>query len=98
VRKRWGFSVVMQLLLLPMLFLSGALFPLKGLPAWLAVITRVTLLAYDVDPLRHLVFELQNMPAVVAERFATGTVRAHHLASAHYQQVSRCVTASAGVP
>ncbi len=55
-----------------MLFLSGALFPLKGLPAWLAVITRVALLAYDVDPLRHLVFELQNMLAVVAERFATG--------------------------
>jgi len=62
----------MQLLLLPMLFLSGALFPLKGLPAWLAVITRVALLAYDVDPLRHLVFEPQNMLAVVAERFATG--------------------------
>ena len=53
VQKRWGFSVVMQLLRLPMLFLSGALFQLKGLPAWLAVITRVTLLAYDVDPLRR---------------------------------------------
>jgi ABC-2 type transport system permease protein len=36
-----GFSVVMQLLLFPMLFLSGALFPLKGLPTWLAVITRI---------------------------------------------------------
>ena len=32
IDKMEGFQVVMQMLLLPMLFLSGALFPLNGLP------------------------------------------------------------------
>jgi ABC-2 type transport system permease protein len=72
IQRMEGFSVVMQLLLFPMLFLSGALFPLGGLPTWLAVITRLNPLTYAVDPLRHLVFDLQNMPAAAAERFGTG--------------------------
>ena len=72
IQRMEGFSVVMQLLLFPMLFLSGALFPLKGLPGWLVVIIRLNPLTYAVDPLRHLVFELQHMPPAAAERFAAG--------------------------
>ena len=41
-------------------------------PAWLAVITRLNPLTYAVDPLRHLIFDQQHMPAAAAERFATG--------------------------
>ena len=72
IQKIEGFQVVMQLLLFPMLFLSGALFPLKGLPAWLAVITRLNPLTYAVDPLRHVVFAVQHMPPAAAVRFSTG--------------------------
>jgi len=72
IQRMEGFQVVMQLLLSPMLFLSGALFPLKGLPTWLAVITRVNPLTYAVDPLRHVVFAVQHMPAAAAARFSTG--------------------------
>jgi ABC-2 type transport system permease protein len=72
IQKIEGFQVVMQLLLFPMLFLSGALFPLKGLPAWLAVITRINPLTYAVDPLRHVVFAVQHMPPAAAARFSTG--------------------------
>lgn len=72
IQKIEGFQVVMQLLLFPMLFLSGALFPLKGLPAWLAVITRLNPLTYAVDPLRHVVFAAQHMPPAAAARFSTG--------------------------
>ena len=39
---------------------------------WLAVITRINPLACAVDPLRHLVFALQDMPAAAAARFAVG--------------------------
>ena len=39
---------------------------------WLAVITRINPLTCDVDPLRHLVFALQDMPAAAAARFAAG--------------------------
>jgi ABC-2 type transport system permease protein len=72
IQRIEGFQVVMQLLLFPMLFLSGALFPLKGLPTWLAVITRINPLTYAVDPLRHVVFAVQHMPATAAARFSTG--------------------------
>ena len=72
IQKMEGFQVVMQLVLFPMIFLSGALFPLNGLPGWLAVITRINPLTYAVDPLRHVVFAIQNMPPAAAARFATG--------------------------
>jgi ABC-2 type transport system permease protein len=72
IQRMEGFAVVMQLVLFPMLFLSGALFPLAGLPTWLAVITRINPLTYAVDPLRHLVFAAQHMSPAAAARFPTG--------------------------
>jgi len=45
-----------NLVALPMLLASGALFPLSGLPTWLAVLTRCNPLVYAVDPMRRLVF------------------------------------------
>jgi ABC-2 type transport system permease protein len=70
IQRMEGFSVVMQLLLFPMLFLSGALFPLKGLPDWLTVITRINPLTYAVGPLRQVVFAAQHIPPAAAARFS----------------------------
>ena len=39
-----------------MFFISGALFPVAALPAWLAVLNRLDPLTYAVDPMRRLVF------------------------------------------
>jgi ABC-2 type transport system permease protein len=47
-----GFQMVMNFLVMPLFFLSGAMYPLDGLPAALAVITRLDPLAYGVDGLR----------------------------------------------
>lgn len=47
--------MVMNFVLLPLLFLSGAFFPLNGLPRWLAVLTRLDPAAYAVDALRRTV-------------------------------------------
>ena len=66
-----GFQVVMQLVLFPMLFLSGALFPLEGLPGWLTVLTRVNPLTYAVAPLRQVVFAAQHVPPIAAARFSS---------------------------
>jgi len=72
IEKMESFQVVMQLVLLPMLFLSGAMFPLNGLPVWLSALTRINPLTYAVDPLRHVVFAAQHMPAAAKARFPTG--------------------------
>jgi ABC-2 type transport system permease protein len=47
-----GFQLIMNFLVMPIFFLSGALFPLDGLPAALSIITRLDPLAYGVDGMR----------------------------------------------
>jgi ABC-2 type transport system permease protein len=56
IKQAQTFTWVMQLAVFPMLFLSGALYPVAGLPAWLEVLNRINPLTYAVDPMRHLVF------------------------------------------
>jgi ABC-2 type transport system permease protein len=47
---------IMQMLILPLSFLSGALYPIKGLPGWMAVIVHVNPLTYGVHAVRDTVF------------------------------------------
>jgi ABC-2 type transport system permease protein len=47
-----GFQLIMNFLVMPIFFLSGALFPLTGLPAALSVATRLDPLSYGIDGLR----------------------------------------------
>ena len=47
---------LMQVLLLPLSFLSGALYPLSNLPGWLSVAVRLNPLTYAVHPVRTAVF------------------------------------------
>ena len=47
-----GFQLIMNFLIMPIFFLSGALFPLEGLPPALSVVTRINPLTYGVDGLR----------------------------------------------
>jgi len=47
-----GFQLVMNFLVMPIFFLSGALYPLANLPAALTVATRLDPLSYGVDGLR----------------------------------------------
>lgn len=55
-----SFQVVMPFVVLPLFFLSGALFPLRALPAWPAL-TKIDPLAYIVDPVRA---HVHTTPAV----------------------------------
>ena len=53
-RSMEGFQVIMNFLMLPMLFLSGAFFPLTGVPVWMEALARVNPVSYGVDPLRQV--------------------------------------------
>ena len=61
IKQMQAFFSVMQMVLLPMFFLSGALFPVSGLPGWLAVLNRIDPLTYAVDPTRRLVFSFLDI-------------------------------------
>ncbi len=47
-----GFQLIMNFLVMPIFFLSGALFPLQGLPPIMEVVTQIDPLTYGVDGMR----------------------------------------------
>lgn len=49
-----GFQVVMNFLIVPMWLLSGAFFPMRGVPAWMEILMRIDPLTYGVDALRGI--------------------------------------------
>jgi ABC-2 type transport system permease protein len=56
VKQMQSFMGLMQLVVMPMFFISGAFFPVTNLPGWLAVLNRLDPLTYAVSPMRTLVF------------------------------------------
>lgn len=47
-----GFQLIMNFLVMPIIFLSGAYFPLTGLPRGIEIVTKINPLSYGVDGLR----------------------------------------------
>ncbi len=72
IKQFQAFMALTQMLVMPLFFLSGALYPLTGLPAWLSILTRIDPLTYIVGPMRHAVFSHLAMPAVFEQRLAPG--------------------------
>jgi len=52
MRDIQGFSIVMNFVIFPLFFLSGALYPLENFPVWLRYISKLDPLTYGVDGLR----------------------------------------------
>lgn len=70
MRTMQGFQVVVNFLVQPAFFLSGALFPIVGLPGWLMVLTRLDPAAYGVDPIRRVVLTASGAPSGLLDRMA----------------------------
>lgn len=60
-----GFQVVMNFLVVPMWLLSGAFFPLRGVPEWMATLMRLDPLTYGVDALRGIVYQGTTLAQVL---------------------------------
>jgi ABC-2 type transport system permease protein len=72
IKQAQSFTWVMQLAVFPMFFLSGALYPVAGLPAWLEVLNRINPLTYAVDVMRHLVFSHLDISAAARRTLDPG--------------------------
>jgi len=70
MRSMMGFQFVLNFLVQPAFFLSGALFPVTGLPAWMTALTRVDPLSYGVDPIRRVVLDASGVPGPVLDRLS----------------------------
>jgi ABC-2 type transport system permease protein len=60
-----GFQLIMNFLVMPLFFLSGALFPLEDLPPLLDVLTRIDPLTYGIDALRGSLIGMGHYPLVL---------------------------------
>src|ERR687892_43281 len=72
IKQAQTFTSVVQMLVMPMIFLSGALYPVSGLPAWLGVLNRLNPLTYAVDPIRRLVFNHLDISEAARRTLAPG--------------------------
>ena len=57
-----GFGLIQSFVILPLFFLSGALYPLDNLPAWMVVVTRMNPLTYIVDGMRGALYGINTFP------------------------------------
>jgi ABC-2 type transport system permease protein len=57
MREVQSFMALTQMFVMPLFFLSGAMFPLIYLPTWLKFLTRIDPLTYAIDPMRRAIFD-----------------------------------------
>jgi ABC-2 type transport system permease protein len=67
-----SFMALMQMVIMPLFFISGALFPVSGLPAWLNVLNRLDPITYAVDPIRRSVFAHLHISEAARHALAPG--------------------------
>ena len=54
IRTIEAFQAVMQMLMFPMVFISGVFFPLQGLPAWMNILVKINPATYGIAPIRQV--------------------------------------------
>jgi len=54
IKSMEAFQAVMQMLLFPMVFLSGVFFPIQGLPNWMNVLVKINPATYGITPIREV--------------------------------------------
>ena len=55
IRSMEAFQATMQMLMFPMVFLSGAFFPLQELPAWMNALVKINPATYGIAPIRQVI-------------------------------------------
>ena len=60
IRSMEAFQAVTQMLLFPMVFLSGVFFPVQGLPAWMNVLVKFNPATYGIAPIRQVVLNASS--------------------------------------
>lgn len=67
-----GFGVISNFIVMPMFFLSGAIFPIDHLPTWLDLLVKVNPMTYGVDGLRAIILHAHEFPLLFDVGFMVG--------------------------
>jgi ABC-2 type transport system permease protein len=65
MRDMQGFSIVMNFIMVPLLLLSGAMFPIEQFPRWVQALAYLDPLFYGVDGLRYSLIGMSRFPPLV---------------------------------
>ncbi len=68
VRSAMGFQMFVQMLMMPMMFLSGAFVPIANLPTWLRPVVYVNPVTYAVSAFRNISVDTTGIPDEILER------------------------------
>ena len=72
INQMQSFMALMQMVIMPMFFISGALFSVASLPSWLAVLNRLDPLTYAVEPMRRAIFANLDISAAARQALDPG--------------------------
>src|SRR6202046_5377079 len=72
IKQMQSFMALMQMAIMPMFFISGAMFSVAHLERWLAILNRIDPLTYAVDPMRRAIFSHLNIPEASRHALAPG--------------------------
>ena len=54
MKSQQGFQVVIQVIIMPLIFLAGIFYPVNNAPVWMEVVSKVNPLTYGVDAIRQI--------------------------------------------
>jgi ABC-2 type transport system permease protein len=72
INQMQSFMALMQMVIMPMFFISGALFSVASLPRWLGILNRLDPLTYAVDPMRRAIFAHLSISPVARQALEPG--------------------------
>ncbi len=64
MRSQQGFQLLMQLIIMPLIFLAGVFYPVNNVPVWMEFISKVNPLTYGVDAIRHVFLGSEGASAI----------------------------------
>lgn len=72
ITQMQSFMALMQMAIMPLFFISGAMFSVANLPQWLAILNRLDPLTYAVDPMRRAIFAHLDISEAARHALAPG--------------------------
>lgn len=62
MRSQQGFQMLIQIIIMPLVFMSGVFFPVNNVPTWLEVASKINPLTYGVDAIRQVFLGVGSAP------------------------------------
>ncbi|MFA9558979.1 ABC transporter permease [Evansella sp. AB-rgal1] len=67
LKSSQGFQLLVQVLVMPMIFLSGALFPINNMPDWMDFLVKINPVTYGVDLMKKIMVDVDQLSPMIVE-------------------------------